>query len=181
MSERSQKSDRVNDGWHALLQDYPWFAAEGRYPLAAYSEFLPPPRLGRTAYGELDPTLFSAADPFGWNVSELEEEYELAPGLRVLAQQIMGALRKLGQAETEHTLAGHEGRNLRDNPYWPDSLAARAGHLLHEHYVLLLPLALSRTQDDMGRVRWTFLAPASKALNAHFGTASTPPPVSSRP
>ena len=136
MSARNQESGRVNEGWRALLEDYPWFSAEGRYPLAAYSEFLPPPRLGRTAYGELDPALDSAGaqppvaraavqdagvvlpadDPYGWPISELEEEYELAPGLRVLAQQIMEALRKLGQAETEHALAGHEGRNLRDNP-----------------------------------------------------------------
>jgi len=238
-----------------LLEDFPWFAAAGRYPLAAYSEFLPPPRLGRTAYGELDPMLFSAGarpshsaefaegvvaraaaapprpdgvrdagsplgsdvspaspagpkgvvlsagereasrlahrladdlrpsagDQFGWPISELEEEYELAPGLRVLAQQIMQALRKLGQAETEHTLAGHEGRNLRDNPYWPEALAARAGHLLHEHYVLLLPLALSRTQDDMGRVRWTFFGASEQGPERAFWNSFYTAPGVERP
>src|SRR5207245_261141 len=42
------------------------------------------------------------------------------------------------------------------NPYWPPELAQSAGALAHERYVVLLPLALSRTQDDKGRVRWTF-------------------------
>ena len=168
MAAPSQKSGRVAAGWRVLLEGFPWFAAKGQYPLAAYSEFLPPPRLGRTAYGELDPLLFSDDDPFGWHISELEEEYELTPGLQVLAQQIMAALRKLGQGETEHTLAGHEGLNLRDNPYWPASLAARAGHLPHEHYVLLLPLALSRTQDDMGRVRWTFFGGSEQGPERAF-------------
>src|SRR5262249_25548589 len=41
------------------------------------------------------------------------------------------------------------------NPCWPDDLVAAAGHLRHERHVLLLPLALSRTQDDKGRIRWT--------------------------
>src|SRR5262249_24605821 len=41
------------------------------------------------------------------------------------------------------------------NPYWPPELASHVGQLKHEHYVLLLPLALSRTQDDKGRLRWT--------------------------
>src|SRR5262249_54874596 len=48
-------------------------------------------------------------------------------------------------------------RKLKDNPYWPAELQehARAGKLAHERYVLLLSLALSRTQDDKGRVPWT--------------------------
>ena len=44
---------------------------------------------------------------------------------------------------------------LADNPYWPPELADRAGTLAHERYVVLAPLALSQTQDDKGRVRWT--------------------------
>lgn len=168
MPARTHDDSGHSGGWRKLLEGFPWFASPGQYPISAYSEFLPPPRLGRTAYGALDPMPFSASDPFGWTVSELEEEYELAPGLRVLAQQIMEALRKLGQGETEHTLAGHEGLNLRDNPYWPDTLSARAGHLLHEHYVLLLPLALSRTQDDMGRVRWTFFGGSEQGPERAF-------------
>jgi Peptidase family M28 len=165
MPPRSRESAWPQDGWHALLEDYPWFVAEGQYPLAAYSEFMPPPRLGRTAYGEVDPVLYAAGDPYGWNITEMEEVYELAPGLQMLANQIMQALRKLGQGESEHTLAGHEGRNLRDNPYWPAELA---GHLPHEHYVLLLPLALSRTQDDMGRVRWTFFGASEQGPERAF-------------
>jgi len=43
-----------------------------------------------------------------------------------------------------------------NNPYWPPELASHAGSLLHERYITLLPLMLSRTQDDKGRVIWTF-------------------------
>src|SRR5438128_12111312 len=97
-------STSANVGWHELLKGFPWFAAPGKYPLAAYSEFMPPPRLGRTAYGEPDPALFDAADPYGWCVSEIEEAYELKPGLESLARQLMAAFRRLGQGEPEHTL-----------------------------------------------------------------------------
>lgn len=34
-------------GWHQLLDGAPWFEKEGAYPIAAYSEFIPPPRRGR--------------------------------------------------------------------------------------------------------------------------------------
>src|SRR6202030_2928413 len=46
-------------------------------------------------------------------------------------------------------------KKLLDNPYWPLRLAEKAGSLPHERYVVIAPLALSRTQDDKGRVRWT--------------------------
>ena len=44
---------------------------------------------------------------------------------------------------------------LKENPYWPPELAESAGKLKQERYLFLSPLALSRTQDDKGRVRWT--------------------------
>ena len=44
---------------------------------------------------------------------------------------------------------------LRDNPYWPPELAKRSHALEHERFVLLLPLALSITQDFMAHLRWT--------------------------
>ena len=55
-----------------------------------------------------------------------------------------------------------------DNPYWPPELAAHAGKLPHEHYVVLLPLALSRTQDDKGRVRWTFFGSSEQGPSWAF-------------
>src|SRR5512136_582892 len=154
-------------GWEHLLDGYPWFAGEGRFPLPAYSEFMPPPRLGRSPYGALDPLTFAAQDPFGWRVSEIQEEYELRPGLEHLAQHVVGALVKLRQGAPATIIAGHEGLNLKDNPYWPAELA-QAGPLAHERHVVLLPLALSRTQDDMGRVRWTLFGDSEQGPERAF-------------
>jgi hypothetical protein len=155
-------------GWKKLLDGYPWYWGEGRYPIPAYSEFMPPPRLGRAPYGEIDSTLFSEDDVYGWRVPEIEEEYELKPGLENIAKQIMEALLKLGQGQPSYHIAGHKQMNLLDNPYWPPELAAHAGHLAHERYVVLLPLALARTQDDMGRVRWTFFGGSEQGPERAF-------------
>ncbi|HJT30458.1 MAG TPA: M28 family peptidase [Pirellulales bacterium] len=138
-------------GWKQLLAGWPWFQGEGAYPIAAYSEFMPPPRLGRKAYGNVDHTLFDDEDLWGWRVSEYEEAWELQPGLRTLAGEILQSLRRLGRGKAAHGISRHK---LEDNPYWPESLHER-GAPAHERYVILMPLALARTQDDKGRVRWT--------------------------
>jgi hypothetical protein len=33
-------------GWPKLVDGYPWFVGEGRYPIPAYSEFMPAPCVG---------------------------------------------------------------------------------------------------------------------------------------
>jgi hypothetical protein len=113
---------------------------------------MPPPRLGRKPYGALDSLLFRPEDPWGFNITEYEEAFELRPGLDKIAQQVLGALVHLGEGRAAHGIAKTK---LQDNPYWPPELAEQAGKLPHERYVVLLPLALSRTQDDKGRLRWT--------------------------
>ena len=143
-------------GWQKLLNGYPWFRCEGCYPISAYSEFMPPPRLGCKPYGKPDHRIVTDDDPYGWNISELEEEFELKPGIEHAGHQIMRNILKLGKGLPEHFISGHGGENLLNNPYWPAELAAHAGSLLHERFVALLPLMLSRTQDDKGRVIWTF-------------------------
>lgn len=155
-------------GWRKLLEGYPWFLGEGRYLIPAYSEFMPPPRLGRRPYGEIDASLFSDDDHFGWHVSEVEEEYELQPGLMSLASQIVSEVAELGQGKPAYRIAGHQRRNLEDNPYWPPDLAAQAGKLSHERYVAFLPLALSKTQDDKGRLRWTFFGGSEQGPEKAF-------------
>ncbi|MBA4323118.1 MAG: hypothetical protein C0408_09910, partial [Odoribacter sp.] len=70
--------------------------------------------------------------------------------------QIMNSLLKLGRGLKENRIHGHGGANLKDNPYWPAELSTKAGSLPHERYVLLMPLMLSRTQDDKGRIIWTY-------------------------
>ncbi len=154
-------------GWKRLVAGYPWFAGDGDFPLPAYSEFMPPPRLGRFPYGTID-TLFSDDDAYGWRVTEVEQEYEIRPGLENIARQVMAQLRELGHGMPAHHIAGHRRRNLEANPYWPAEIAGRAGHLNHERYVALLPLALSRTQDDMGRVRWTFFGGSEQGPERAF-------------
>ncbi len=139
-------------GWKQLLSGASRFQGEGHFPIAAYSEFVPPPRLGPKPYGGVGINPMLDGDPFGWGVSEYEEAVELQPGLNTLAHCVVGALARLGQGQPAHGIS--KGK-LIDNPYWPPALAAAAGKLAHERYVVLLPLALSRTQDDKGRVRWT--------------------------
>lgn len=155
-------------GWKIFLEGRPWFSGKGGFPLPAYSEFMPPPRLGVRPYGEEDPDLLSDEDPYGWYVSEIEEEFELRPGLKHLGDQIMGSLLRLGRGEPDHHIAGHKGRNLVDNPCWPAELQAQAGKLGHERYVVFLPLSLSRTQDDKGRVRWTFFGSSEQGPEQAF-------------
>jgi hypothetical protein len=144
----------AKQGWHQLLDGAPWYEKEGAYPIGAYSEFMPAPRLGLKAYrhAKRETLPFFDGDPRGWQVTEYEEALELRPGLDNLAGHVHQALVHLGNNGHAHAL----GRlKLIDNPYWPAELAEHAGKLEHERYVLLLSLALARTQDDKGRVRWT--------------------------
>src|SRR5260370_25066842 len=142
-------------GWQKLLEGYPCYQGAGSYPLAAYSEFMPPAHLGCKPYGARDPYLFTGDDPWGWHITEYEEAQELAPGLRNIGRQIVHSLVHLGEGRPAHGISRNK---LTDNPYWPDELAEHAGNLRHERYLGLLPLALSRTQDDKGRVRWPLFA-----------------------
>lgn len=137
-------------GWRTLLSQEDVFCGDDRFPIPAYSEFMPGPYVGRKPYGELDPFLFIPGDDTRWRISEYQEALQLRPGLEEIGRHILGELRKLAQGQHAFSKA-----LLADNPYWPETLAARAGSLQHERYVVLLPLALSRTMDDKGRVRWT--------------------------
>jgi hypothetical protein len=160
-------------GWKQLLEGWPWFHGEGAYPIAAYSEFMPPPRLVRKPYGGEDLLLHASDDPWGWPITEYEEAFALRPGLEKIAQQVISALVHLGQGEPTHGIA--KGK-LIENPYWPDALAERAGQLGHERYVTLMPLSLARTQDDKGRVNWTLFGnseqgPARAFWRSFFASA----------
>ncbi len=146
----------IDSGWKKMVEGYPWFRCKGCYPIRAYSEYMPPPLIDYKPYGKPDCRVLSEDDPFGWKITEIEEEYELKPGIEHIGQQIMSSVIKLGKGLTEHFIAGHGGENLINNPYWPPDLARSSGSLHHERYVTLLPLMLSRTQDDKGRLTWTF-------------------------
>ncbi|HEY8021634.1 MAG TPA: M28 family peptidase [Thermoanaerobaculia bacterium] len=132
--------------------------------MPAYSEFMPAPRLGVRPCGDVDPRLFAAGDPWGWRVTEYEEALELRPGMAQVAAQVLHALGRLGAGEPA---PGIGQRQLEGNPCWPEELRRR-GAPPHERCVLLLPLALARTQDDMGRIRWTLFGASEQGPERAF-------------
>src|SRR5262249_47518079 len=73
-------------------------------------------------------------------------------GVGAVDGQVLAKLVPLARADESHDISEFK---LRDNPYWPAELAAAVGTLHHERFVLLLPLALSITQDDKAHQRWT--------------------------
>ena len=158
------------DTWSQLLEGFPWFVGKGKYPLPAYSEFMPPPRVGRKPYQycDRDTLLFDRAHPHHLGVNEYEEAFELRPGLEQVAAQLIPQIANLDKGGSSHTISK---QRLVDNPAWPASLADKPGRFEHERYVTLASLALSRTQDDKGRVRWTCSA-AARRRRARFGKVS---------
>jgi hypothetical protein len=139
-------------GWKQLVSGPAWYQGEGKYPIVAYSEFMPPPRVGWKPYGKFKTLILSDDDPWGWHIREHEEAFELRPGLQMLAENILTMLIYLGEGTPHHAIAR---KKLDDNEYWPPELAEHAGKLKHERYVVLMPLAFSRSQDDKGRTPWT--------------------------
>jgi len=154
-------------GWKQLMPPPNVFRGQGRYPIDAYSEFMPPPRLGWKPYAPEppDPQLFDAEDPWGWHVTEYEEHHELQPGLAQVACQVVS---KIGHLLHGDHLHGLPSRILTDNLAWPAELTKQSDRLEHDRCVVLLPLALSRTQDDKGRVRWTLLGGSEQGPGKAF-------------
>ena len=117
---------------------------------------MPAPKAGYKPYGKPDYRILSEDDLYGWKITEMEEEYELKPGIEHIGQQIMSNILKLGKGVHQDLISGAWRRKSTRQPYWPPELSERAGSLAHERFVTLLPLMLSRTQDDKGRIIWTF-------------------------
>ena len=94
-------------GWHQLVPSADLYRGPGRYPIDAYSEFMPPPRLGWKPHGDEppDPQLFDPEDPWGWYISEYEEANELRPGLAQVARQVVGRIRHLLRGEHAHAIS----------------------------------------------------------------------------
>jgi hypothetical protein len=128
------------------------FLGEGHFPISAYSEFIPPPHEGCKPYTPRLVQALDDSDPWGWPVSEFEEEMQLRPGLHALTNHMIYTLAELAQGRP---VRGLSRRKLHQNPAWPDELAEKSPGLTHERFVTLAPRALSRTQDDKGRIRWT--------------------------
>ncbi|HZV06892.1 MAG TPA: M28 family peptidase [Gemmataceae bacterium] len=138
-------------GWKRLVDGAPWFREAGSYPIAAYSEFMPPPYEVCKPYQGYKVNELDEEDPWGWPVSEWEEARQLRPGLEHIAEVVVHGLVELAHGRPTH---GFSRTKLAGNPAWPLPLVDK-GPLAHERYVTLLPIALSKTLDDKGRVRWT--------------------------
>jgi hypothetical protein len=123
--------------------------------------------LGRKPYGVDAGFSLDEDDPWGWPVTEYEQAFELRPGLEKVAREVLGALSHLGCGRPAHGIARAK---LEGNPYWPAELAASAGRLGNERYVVLLPLALSQTLDDKGRTRWTLFGSSEQGPARAFWT-----------
>ena len=90
------------------------------------------------------------------------------PDCRDIANQVMSHLLKFATNPASVSIAGMNGRNLIDNPYWSPDLAARAAELARRRHVLLLALSLSKTQNDRGRVRWTMFGASEQGPEKAF-------------
>src|SRR5262249_7211206 len=96
------------------------FRGKGRFPLRAYSEFMPAPFVGwkPCARG----TGREVARLGACEIDEYEWAQEVAPGLDRIAGHVLHELGKLMRGEP-HTLSRSL---LAKNPAWPDELAAAA-------------------------------------------------------
>ncbi len=141
------------------------FKQYSQYPLMAYSEFMPPIHFSCRSYDEKTKEFFQKDVPLEFPITEYEEAFELQPGLESIALQILKALSHLTKGEAAEGLARNK---LINNPYWPDELAQPAQTLTKEPLVILLPLALSLTQDDKGRKRWTFFGASEQGPSRSF-------------
>src|SRR5215472_7872587 len=83
-------------GWLRLIPSENCFQGPDAFHIEAYSEFMPPPRVGWKPYGTLpvNPHLFSPDDPFGWKVHEFDEALELQPGLLQIGKQLLTRLKR---------------------------------------------------------------------------------------
>jgi hypothetical protein len=127
------------------------FRGRGRFPLRAYSEFMPAQFVGwkpcARGTGRAVATLGHR------EIDEYEWAHEIGPGLDRIAERILHELGKLVRGEP-HALS----RTLLDgSPAWPRELAdaAHRGALADEPLVIAMALALSRTHDDKGNDRFT--------------------------
>jgi Peptidase family M28 len=156
----------ARSGWWKLIPSDDGARGAGAFHIEAYSEYMPPPRVGWKPYGPvpISNQLFSPDDPFGWKVHEFDETLELQPGLLQIARQLLTRLKRLQDGNPDTGLPRHVSR---DNPFWPPELA-REENLQNDRCVLLLPLALARTQDDKGRVRWTLFGNSEQGPGKAF-------------
>src|SRR5450432_1567394 len=147
----------MGDAWEQIeAEARDAFHGTGRFPVRAYSELMPPPYIGIKPYA---PTRAQACTTFGatasdaLDVDEYEQAHDLEPGLDRIADHLVLELGRLVRGEP-NTLSQ---ALLAKNPAWPAELAhaAKEGKLKHDPLLIILSLALSRSQDDKGNDHFT--------------------------
>ena len=160
----------ANRGWSRIEAEARHaFSGEGRFPLPAYSELMPPPWVGIKPYqphrrSAAATAMATAEDAL--DITEYEQAQELGPGLGQVAARVLVELRRLESGKGH----GLPRAFLEENAAWPAELAEAAarGRLAERDLAIALPLALSRTQDDKGNVRWTLFGGSHDGAAAAF-------------
>jgi hypothetical protein len=145
------------------------YRGDGRFPIRAYSEFMPPPYVGIKPYAPTraaNAATNTASGDDAIDVDEYEQAQQLDPGIDHLASRLVDVLGKLVRGQPH----GLSRTLLADNPAWPAELAdaARAGKLGHDPIVAICAIALSRSQDDKGNDRWTLFGASHDGAAAAF-------------
>ncbi len=145
------------------------FVGKGRFSIRAYSEYMPPPYVGIkpcAPHRGLGACTARAADDGVLDITEYEQTEELAPGLGRIASLLVTQIAKLARG-TSNLLSR---TLLAENPAWPAALreAATGDRFRDEAVALALSLALSRTQDDKGNVRWTLFGCSHEGPHGSF-------------
>ena len=142
---------------------------EGRFPLRAYSEFMPPPLVGLKPYAPRRDAAANTARVSRGDALDITEEemaHEVEAGIERIGGHVVHELARL-LSGSSHALSR---TLLTDNPAWPADLqeACARGALKDDPLVLFLSVALSRTQDDLGNVRWTLFGASHDGAAAPF-------------
>lgn len=98
--------------WEQLLAGAPWFRRAGSFPIAAYSEFMPPPWEVYKPYHGYQVSPRDEDDPWGWPASEWEEAVQLRPGLAHVAEAVVNSLVELAHGRPVHGLSRIDPRYL---------------------------------------------------------------------
>jgi hypothetical protein len=161
--QRNTLETGSGSGWTYLKRTLREFLRINGFSYDAFSEFMPAPWVGIEPYGEIDPFIVPAGDNFGIRVSEYQEYIELREGIADIGRRMLAEFRKLftGGHQFSKTL-------MANNIYLPETADGVIRIPKNERCTMMFPLALSRTLDDKGRLRWTLFGASEEGPAASF-------------
>ena len=166
-------------GWSNLIPSEGGFQGSGAFRIEAYSEYMPPPRVGWKPYGPVpvNSHVFSTDDPFGWKVHEFDETLGVAtrplPDRQATDDAAQAAARRQSGNRPAEARIGKQSL-----------LAARIGRRGKSQERPVCPLVAAVTSRALRMTRAAFvgrsLATVSRGQVRHFGRASSRPQESRR-